>query len=299
MSHYIGEVAGLATSFFYAVNAVFITRAGERVGSSVSNRTRVLFALIYLILINWIVFREPLPFSADQSRWMWLSISGVIGLAVGDAFLFQSYLMVGPQVGMLLLSLSPVISAFEAWWFLGESLTLMKSVGILLALGGIIWVILSRGGVVGQSSHNAFKGVVMGLLAAVCNASGLVLSRQGMGGGFSPFQANAIRMSAAFLALMILMLVQGETRKTTDALHENPQALKYLAIVGFIGPVLGVSASLLSVQYSEVGVAGTLTSLSPMFMILIGYFFLGDKPGWQSIAGTLLTMSGVAFLFLA
>jgi drug/metabolite transporter (DMT)-like permease len=299
MPNYIGEIAGLATSLFYTINAVFITRAGKQVGSSISNRTRVFFALIYLILINWIFFREPLPFSADQSRWMWLSISGVIGLAVGDAFLFQSYLMVGPQVGMLLLSLSPVIGAFEAWWFLGESLTLIKVTGILLALGGIIWVILSRGRTDEQTSHHTFRGVVMGLLAAVCNASGLVLSRQGMGGGFSPFQANAIRMSAALLALVVLMLVQGETRKTVDTLRGNSQALKHLAIAGFVGPVLGVSSSLLSVQYAEVGVAGTLTSLSPVFMLLFGYFFFGEKPNWQSVAGTLLTMGGVALLFLA
>ena len=44
----LGETAGLLTSLFFAINSVFITRAGQRVGAVVSNRTRVLFALLYL-----------------------------------------------------------------------------------------------------------------------------------------------------------------------------------------------------------------------------------------------------------
>ena len=45
----IGEIAGLLTSLFFAVNAVVVTKAGQKVGSSlIINRTRVVFALLYL-----------------------------------------------------------------------------------------------------------------------------------------------------------------------------------------------------------------------------------------------------------
>ena len=50
---------------------------------------RLTFALLYLIVLNLILFREPLPFSAEPSRWLWLSLSGIIGLSLGDAFLFN------------------------------------------------------------------------------------------------------------------------------------------------------------------------------------------------------------------
>ncbi|HUM26666.1 MAG TPA: hypothetical protein PKN81_10565, partial [Anaerolineales bacterium] len=100
--NFIGEIAGLATSFFFAITAIIFASVGRMVGSQVTNRFRLLFALFYLVILNLIFFHEPLPFSAGLPRWLWLSLSGVIGLSLGDAFLFRSYVAVGPRLGSLL-----------------------------------------------------------------------------------------------------------------------------------------------------------------------------------------------------
>src|SRR5829696_1664056 len=78
--NFIGELAALATSFFFAMTALIFTQSGRMVGSQVTNRMRLTFALVYLVIINLILFREPLPFSAGNSRWLWLGLSGMIGL---------------------------------------------------------------------------------------------------------------------------------------------------------------------------------------------------------------------------
>jgi drug/metabolite transporter (DMT)-like permease len=295
---YIGEIAGLLTSVFFAANAVFITRAGEQVGSIIANRTRIGFALLYLILLNLLLYHRPLPLDAGQDRWMWLSLSGVIGLALGDAFLFQSYLKVGPRLGMLLLSLSTVIGALEAWLFFGETLRLRQIAGITLTLGGILWVLLEQGdGKVIRAKPSPI-GILFGALAAVGQATGLVFSKQGMLGDFSPIRANVIRMLAAGIALLIVMSLQRETDKTVRRLRANPSAIGLLAIAALIGPVIGVSFSLLAVQNTAVGVASVLTSLAPIFMLPVSHFFFKEHLGWQAIAGTFLAMVGVAVLFL-
>lgn len=298
MTNSIGEIAGVLTAFFWAANAVVITRAGNQVGSVISNRTRIIFALLYLMIINLILFQQPLPFDADRSRWLWLSLSGVIGLALGDAFLFQSYILIGPRLGTLILSSSTIVGALEAWIFFGETLRLGQMIGIALTLAGIIWVIMQRSPNTNTATHHAASGLIFGILAAVCQATGLVLSKQGMTENFSPFQANAIRMFAAMLALFVIMVLQKETSKTINALRENKSALKLLALAALIGPVLGVSLSLVAVQNAEVGVASVLTSLSPIFMIPFSRFLLKEQLNWQSIAGTIIAMVGVAILFL-
>jgi drug/metabolite transporter (DMT)-like permease len=295
---YIGEIAGVMTSVFYAINAVVITKATEKTGSVITNRMRVAFAFLYLVIINLILFRQPLPFDAGNDRWMWLSLSGVIGLALGDAFLFQSYVLVGARIGALLLSLSTVIGVLEAWLFLGETLRTGQILGIALALAGIVWVVTERGNGKDQSAHHVVPGVTFGILSAICNATGLVLSRQGMAGNFSPFQGNVIRMLAALLALILIMVLQKQTRQTFRILRENSSALRLLALAAVIGPVLGVSSSLLAVQHTEVGVASVLTSLPPVFMLPISYFFFKERLSWQAIAGTILAMTGVAVLFI-
>jgi drug/metabolite transporter (DMT)-like permease len=296
---FIGEIAGIFTSLFFAINAIIITKAVQQVGSIISNRTRVAFALLYLIILNAILFRQPLPVSAEPQRWAWLSLSGIIGLALGDVFLFQSYYALGPRLGTLLLSLSTIFGALEAWIFFGESLRLGQIIGIALTLGGIVWVILERGDGKLPASRSKAIGIFFGVLGALGQATGLVFSKQGMLGNFSPISGNVIRMLAAAIALWLVTILQKQAGKTVQTLRENPTACKLLMAAALVGPVIGVSLSLLAVQNTAVGVASVLTSLSPIFILPISHFFFKEKLGWQAVAGTFLAMIGVAVLFLA
>jgi drug/metabolite transporter (DMT)-like permease len=297
--NFIGEVAALATSFFFAMTALIFTATGRMVGSQVTNRMRLVFALIYLVILNLIFFREPLPFSADSSRWLWLGLSGVIGLSLGDAFLFQSFLSVGTRLGTLLLSLAPIFGSIVAWLFFGETLTILQITGIVLALAGIAWVIASHQEPANTPRGHTRRGVLFGTLAGLGQAIGLVLSKQAMSGDFSPFQANAIRMLAAVIFIWLWTALKGKAGATFTALQEKPQVIRLLMIGAFVGPVLGVSASLLAVQHAEIGVASTLMALPPVIILPISYFVFREKIGWQAILGTVLAIAGVAVLFLA
>jgi len=297
--NFIGELAALATSFFFAMTALIFTSTGRMVGSQVTNRMRLTFALIYLFILNAILFREPLPFSAGSSRWIWLSLSGVIGLSLGDAFLFQSFLWVGPRLGTLLLSLAPIFGSIIAWVFFGETLTTLQITGIVLALAGIAWVVISHREPLNTPHGHTRRGVIFGVLAGLGQAVGLVLSKQGMFGDFSVLQANAIRMLAAVIFIWALTAFERKAGSTFVVLRENPKALGLLALGALVGPVLGVSASLLAVQHAEIGVASTLMALPPVLILPISYFVFKEKVGWQAIVGTLVAIAGVATLFLA
>jgi drug/metabolite transporter (DMT)-like permease len=297
--NFIGELAGLATSFFFAMTALIFTSTGRSVGSQVTNRVRLTFALLYLVIINLVLFREPLPFSAESSRWLWLSLSGIIGLSLGDTFLFQSLVSVGTRLGSLLLSLAPIFGSIIAWVFFGETLTFWQITGIILALAGIAWVVASHEEPLGTPHGNTRRGVIFGILAGLGQAVGLVFSKQGMSGNFSPFQANAIRMLSAVLFIWVWAAFRGETGSTFRELRGKPGILGLLALGAFVGPLLGVSSSLLAIQHTEIGIASTLIALTPVIILPISYFGFKEKVGWQAIVGTLLAIAGVAILFLA
>ena len=297
--NFIGELAALATSFFFAMTALIFTSTGRMVGSQVTNRMRLTFALIYLVILNIILFREPLPFSAESSRWLWLSLSGIIGLSLGDAFLFQSFVSVGARLGTLLLSLAPVFGSVIAWIFFGETLTFLQITGIVLALAGIAWVVMSHEEPANTPHGHTRRGVIFGVLAGLGQAIGLVLSKQAMVGNFSPFQANAIRMLAAVLFIWAWTALEGKAGATFSALREKPQVIRLLALGALVGPVLGVSSSLLAVQHAQIGVASTLMALPPVIILPVSYFAFKEKIGWQAVVGTVLAIAGVAILFLA
>jgi drug/metabolite transporter (DMT)-like permease len=81
---------------------------------------------------------------------------------------------------------------------------------------------------------------------------------------------------------------------TIEAIRKQPKVLWLITLGALVGPVLGVSASLLAVQHEEVGVASTLMALPPVILLPISYFFFKEKVGWQAITGTLLAIVGVA-----
>lgn len=296
---YIGQIAGLATSFCFSITALIFTSTGRMIGSQATNRMRLLFALSYLIVLNLILFREPLPFSAGTSRWVWLSLSGVIGLSLGDAWLFKSLVLVGPRLGSLLLSLAPIFGAVIAWVVFDETLNLLQISGILLALGGIAWVVTSHREDEDSPKGNLRQGVIFGVLSAFGQALGFVLSKQSLMGGFPPFQANAIRMLAAAVFVWVWALADGQAGPTLASVKAQPRSLWLIALGSLIGPVLGVSSSLLSVQHIKVGVASTLMALPPVIVLPISYFVFKEKIAWQGVAGTFLAIAGVAVLFLA
>ncbi len=296
---YIGEIAALFTSFCWSLSAIGFTKSSQQVGSQITNRVRVLLALLALLLINAVLYGQPVPLHAGTSRWVWLSVSGIIGLSLGDAFLFQAYREIGPRLGLLLLSLAPIFGAVTAWAFFSQGLSLPQIAGIVVTLGGIFWVVLVRPEEGNEQVRKVTgKGVLFGILAALGQATGLVLSQQGMAGNFPPFSGTLIRMIAAFVTLWIVASFQRKAGVTLESMRRHPGVLGWVAFGALFGPVIGVSASLLAVQHTEIGVASTLMALPPVFMLPISYFVFKERFGWQAIAGTLVAMAGVALLFL-
>ncbi|HEX2696569.1 MAG TPA: DMT family transporter, partial [Anaerolineales bacterium] len=291
--------AALATSFCFAVGIIFFTISGKMVGAQVTNRIRLVFALIYLLIVNVVLYRQPIPLSASSDRWIWLGLSGIIGLTLGDVFLFQSFIMLGARLGSLVFSLSPIFSAILAWVFFREELSLLQISGIVISLAGVAWVIMSNKNESDSQQGDMRRGIIFGLLGALSQSVGILLAKPGLTENFPAFSAGVIRMLAATVAIWILALFQRQAGDTVKTIREQPRALWFLAFGALFGPVLGVSASLLALQNAQVGVVSTLSSLFPIMVLPLSYYIFKERFGWQAWAGTALAIVGVAILFLS
>jgi drug/metabolite transporter (DMT)-like permease len=298
LNPYLGEIAALLTSLAFSVTSSVFTIAGRQVGSTVVNRTRLLLAVIFLTLTHLALRGQLFPWDADPKRWFWLSLSGVIGLVLGDAFLFQAFLWIGPRLSMLMMSLVPVISTFVAWIFLDEYLNWVQLMGIGLTLSGIAWVILERNQERESSNQNYARGILFGLGGATGQALGLIFSKNGLYGHFSPISANLIRMFTAMIILWLMAILQNKAKANVKILNKDRRSFLLILVGVFTGPFLGVSLSLFAVQRTAIGVASTLMALTPVFLLPISYLFFKERFGWGAIAGTLIAVSGVALLFL-
>lgn len=301
----LGEIAALFTAMCYSISSIFFTTAGRKFGSLISNRLRLIFAIVLLGIAHWIVFGYPLPLNAGLERWLWLGLSGIVGLAIGDLFLFQAYISIGPRLGLLFLSLSPAVVSILAWFFLGEILSAGKVLGIILTLAGIAWVVLES-----NTNHRTFvstnskpparlsiQGIMAGMIAATGQAIGIVLAKIGLKGNFSPLSGNVIRMTSAFLALWLVTVIQGEVISTVQRANDQRSGLLYLLVGVVVGPLIGVSLSLFAIQNTDIGIASTLIALPPIFLLPVGHFIFKEQISWRSVAGTVIAIAGVGILF--
>jgi drug/metabolite transporter (DMT)-like permease len=296
---YIGEIAAIITSVTYAVNSALFTLAGREVGSIVVNRLRLVAASLLLMTAHWFFLGTPWPVRAEGFRWIWLGGSGIVGLVLGDAFLFQAFVMVGPRISMLMMSLAPILAAFSAWIFLGESLSVGQMLGIGITLIGVAWVVTERNGQIQSDPKNYIKGILFGLGAATGQALGLVFAKPGLVGGFSPISANFIRMFTAMILIWLIAFLQKKVKDTIRMAIANPSATWKIFGGAFSGPFIGVSLSLFALQRTSVGIASTLMALPPLFLLPIDYFYFKEDLGWSAIVGTVVALVGVGILFLA
>jgi drug/metabolite transporter (DMT)-like permease len=299
---FVGEFAALGTSLAFSFGSILFTLSGREIGSTLVNRTRLLVALVLVMLLHLLTYGQPLPFGAETERWFWLGLSGFVGLALGDAFLFQAFVLVGPRLAMLMMALAPVLGTILAALFLDETLAPGKLLAIGITIAGIMVVIAERAGGEQEQTHADRRKYVIGLLCglggAAGQAGGLVLSKLGLVGGFPALSGNVIRLLVAFVLIWIIAIANRQLISSFQTLNANRRALLLLTGGAILGPVIGVWLSLIAVQNTDVGIASTLSSLMPIFLIPISYVVFKERITKQAVVGTVIAFVGMVALFL-
>jgi len=297
----LGEIAALLTAVCWSFNSVVFARAGKRVGAVTVNAMRLWIALPALVLLHWLLFGTPLPFAIEPGRFFYLGISGVIGFVVGDAMLFESFLLIGPRLAMLLALLVPVFSALLAWVLLGEALLPLEIVSILVTIAGVAWVVTEEtapaDALTSATPRKRRLGTLLAVGGALGQAVGLLFSRLGLAGGYSAISATLVRVGVASLILALLGLLR---RDLFDHLArmKDKKALLEISAGALTGPVLGVTLSLVAIAHTHIGVASTLMSLTPVILLPVSYLLFKEKITIRAILGTLVALLGVVLLFL-
>jgi drug/metabolite transporter (DMT)-like permease len=303
MGHYFGEIAALLTAAFWTVTSMSFESAGKKVGSLSVNLIRLVIAFLIYCVLNYFRRGMILPLDAGTERWIWLALSGLVGFVIGDLLLFQSYVVIGARIAMLIMALAPPITAFMSWIILGETLSLMNWVGMIVTLLGISIVILKREKQDADPTKKrkittsySIKGILLAFGGAIGQGVGLVVSKKGMG-DYDAFAASHIRVITGMIGFAIIILVTNRYGKVWKAI-QHQSAMKRIALGSFFGPFLGVSFSLIAIQHTQAGIAATLMAIVPVLIIPPAILFFHEKVNWKEILGALITVAGVAIFFL-
>ena len=140
-------------------------------------------------------------------------------------------------------------------------------------------------------------GVAAGVLGALGQAGGYVISKLALRTGIDPLSATVVRVAAAAVAIWAIAGAQGAVRPTLATLRDR-RAAAFMAAGAACGPFLGVTLSLAALQFIEAGVAASITAIYPIFTILIAARVHHEKLTWRTLVGALVAVGGVVVLFL-
>ena len=133
----LGEMYALAAVAGWVMSALMFESAGRRIGSVPVNVIRLLMAVALLSAINLVRGMTPWPSGITAAEFLWLLASGFVGFFLGDLLLFRSYLIIGSRLAMLVMSLSPPLSALLDRIVFGVRLTGWDYTGIALTMAGV------------------------------------------------------------------------------------------------------------------------------------------------------------------
>jgi len=266
-------------------------------GSRILNRLRLVLGTILLMTALWIVKGAPWPTWATSFQICTLALSGLVGFVFGDNYNFRSMVILGPGRSSLLSSLAPIFTVVLGFFFLHEHPGPFLLLGLAITLAGVTWVIRERG--FDEPPHHegsTWTGVIAGLLAALGQAGGFVLSRAAVLSGIDPLSGTVIRISTAAAAIWIWTLARNEGRPTVAALGDR-RAAALMAGGTLFGPLCGVTLSLTALLFVQAGVAASITAFAPVLPIIISEKFHHEPVTADTILGALVAAAGIVVVF--
>lgn len=315
-----GESAAMATSVCWAFTALFFTAAARRIGAPRVNLVRLGMATLLLAgLVLASGAAAPLP--APQAGL--LALSGLVGLALGDAAYFRALEILGARRGALTMSLAPVFAAVLSPLLLSETIGLLDGVGMAVTIGGVLWV-QAEGDHGGEVSGHVGRGTLWGALGALGQAGGIVLTKAGLGQApagsalaswaglaertetagivlagepVAPIFGTLLRIGTAAACVLAVATFRREGPHVLEGLRDRRAV--WLTFGGSVlGPVVGVWLSLEAVARTNAAIASTIFATSPVFVIPLVRVAHGHRASWRAWLGAIVAVGGVALLSL-
>jgi len=293
----IGQLISLGTAFFWTFTAIGFEGAGKRVGSLSVNIIRLVLGMILLTLTVLITTGSFFPVGVGQYGWNMLLISGLVGLMIGDLFLFQAFVDLGARLSLLIYCSVPIMTSVLGYFIFDEIFDYITILGIAITLSAISVVILSRRTKSKKFEKHILKGIIFATIGAIAQSVGLVLSKLGMGETLGAFEATQIRVIAGLFGFILYITLRKKWKEIFSAVKDKV-AMKYILVGSIFGPFLGVTSSLLAMRYANIGVTTTIAQLNVILIIPFSVLIFKDKVNKIEIIASIFAFIGVALLFI-
>ncbi len=290
----MGEAAALASALCWAGTSVGMARLSARYGGAVLSSLRFLIASPLVIALMLVTGSGSQLTEAAPRTLGLIALSACIGYGIGDT----AYIQALPRVGLQ--RMAPTTTAL--WVALsagGGVLLLDEPAGWALVAGGVAVVagtyliVAARAGAMPGPNDLERLGTLptLGVLIAVASAwAAATLLLAGGRGDLGAFAVSAVRIPAGGLVIAVTAIAasRGAVFRRLPSAADLPLVLA----LGVGGTAVGSVLYIYAVAEAGAARAVILNSTSPLMVVPLSMYFLGERPTALVGAGTALCVLG-------
>jgi len=265
-------------------------RPATELGSLHFNRVRMIVATL---IMGTLLIVSGRPAAIPPEFWLPIMLSAVTGVVLGDFFLFVTMRRLGPRRTNVLFATNAVFAAIIGWVILGEVVSARTAMAVLLGFGGVVLAV-----VFGKRRDLLHKwesvmpplwiGVVAGLLAAICQAFGVVFARPVMAAGVDPVAvtlARAVVGAAVFWATLPF-----DRSRVGMPLLPRGKLLALTGLNGLFGLGVGAAMLMAALETGNVATVTILSSTTPVMILPFIWARTGRMPAPAAWLGAILVV---------
>lgn len=292
----IGYFLAIGAAAIWSAVALSATRVVRYFGSYNYNLLRLLGIIVFFfpyVYINW----ESLYL--NQSIFSAIVLSSIIGIIIGDTFLFVCLKRLGPRRQALLFSMQIPFTIILAEVFLQTLPSVTELIGCALIFSGILIAIQFNRTIPNDDLENIqgnkYTGLFAGIGLALCQSIGIILMKPALQ-TTDPIIVSYLRVIVAAV-IMFGSLFFIKNNQLWEKM-KNIKVTLFSIFLGFMGMGVGMTMLIYALKYGNPGVISTLSSTMPIMIIPILWVVTRNYAGHLAVVGATLTCVGAGIIFL-
>jgi len=288
----------LAAALSWAVASLISVDIARALGGIAFNRIRLIIVTFMLVLYAFLTNGWG---TINSNILPTIIISGFIGVFLGDTLLFIALKIIGPRRNNILFALAAPFTVILNILVLNKSMAIFEVIGCLTVFIGVIVAITY--GTNKSDNHKWEKidgsknlGILFGILAALCQAIGIIIMKPVLDQNVDPIASAAVRTGVSAIALGITYFFPHQIFKNKTKIDVN--LFIKIIISGFIGMALGMSLLLIAIQKGDAGIVATLSSTSPIMILFLIWLLTKKIPVFGAWIGSIIAIIGASLIFI-
>jgi drug/metabolite transporter (DMT)-like permease len=289
--------AFLATVLF-SLSAITGRRLSGFISGTRANIARLCFATAVLATLSYLfgtgIHGGVFPI---------LFLSGCVGFGIGDLAMFQAYPRIGARRTILLIQcLAAPFGGLIEWLWLHQAPTVAQAIWGSIILAGVGIALMPQAEA--PAIHGLRTGTLFGVLSALCQGSGAVISRKAYevaARAGHPFHTLGDGINAACqrtvggIAVSILFLcwLKIAHKPSGPEKADWKKGWPWVIANALAGPAFGVSCYQWALIAEKTSVVLPIVATTPLVVMPMAPYLEGDRITWRTVLGGVIAVAGV------